>query len=108
MVNNYYTHSNLLRAGNEKLVNHQLRASNNRLGKIDETQYNDGGRVGNKSVYKQESEHQKHSYDDREPNTDHELTDGGSLEGWRNFKTGFVKGFKTVGKIAPVVLPLIL
>tara|TARA_R110000803_G_scaffold187311_1_gene249706 strand:- start:915 stop:1241 length:327 start_codon:yes stop_codon:yes gene_type:complete len=108
MVNNYYLHSSLLRNGNEKLNNQQMRPSNKSLPKLNETQYIDHGRVGNKSVYHEEKQNQKHSYEDREPNTDHELIDGGSLQGWRDFKHGFSKGFGMVAKVAPTLLPLIL
>jgi hypothetical protein len=103
MVNNYYSHSSLLRSGNEKLNNPQQRPSNKSLHHRNETQYLDHGRVGNKNVYHEEKRH-KHSYDERPPNTDHELTDGGSLQGWRDFKHGFAKGFGMVAKVAPLIL----
>lgn len=109
MVNNYYSHSKMLRAGNEKLNNQQLRPSNKSLGKINTANYLDHGRAGNKFVYHEQNNHSKHSYDEREPNIDHELTEmGGSLQGWRNFKHGFEKGFNVVKKVMPIVAPLIL
>lgn len=68
----YFTHSSLLRVGNPELNNPNLRPTQKNLD-IDENNQLKNTRPHNKFISKNGSE--KHSYEERPPNVDKELTE---------------------------------
>jgi hypothetical protein len=72
MNEDYFKHSSLLRVGNPELNNQKLRPSQKNL-QINENNQLKNTRHHNKFVSKNAS--QKHSYEERPPNVDSELTE---------------------------------